>query len=143
GYEKRVLNNEDFEDDTKDAGEIGPGHTVTALYELELNPEPEDTALFLAEVRVRRKDQYGDESYETTQLIKFSQILDDFAEASLGFRFAAAVTEFAAILRQSQYSEGARFDEVYDIAEASRYEDYPEQDEFLELVRKAEVLWEQ
>ncbi|MBA2664439.1 MAG: von Willebrand factor type A domain-containing protein [Bradymonadaceae bacterium] len=141
GYEKRLLANSDFENDAKDAGEVGPGHTVTAFYEIELTEGATEEQPFLAEVRVRHKSQYGADSIESSHGIKMSQVRDSFDDASEGFRFAAAVTEFASILRQSKFSEGARFDEVRTIAAAAAYADNAEQQEFLELVEKAKALW--
>ncbi|RVU45752.1 VWA domain-containing protein [Lujinxingia sediminis] len=141
GYEKRLLNNEDFEDDTRDAADIGPGHTVTALYEIELTDSEDD--LMLSEVRIRHKPEFGDESIEATQLIKRSQVLDSFEQASANFRFAVAVSEFAAILKESGFSFGARFADVHTIAQAASDADDPHHQEFLELVDIAEGLWPQ
>lgn len=143
GYEKRVLDNEDFEDETTNAVEIGPGHTVTAFYEIELHDEPAEDRPFLAEVRVRYKEELGaPESLEIQNFIKLSQILESFEAATPGFRFAAAVAEYAGILRHSQYVDGARFDEVHQIADDARYAGDEYQEEFLDLVNRAAALWE-
>lgn len=142
GYEKRVLENEDFEDESTNAAEVGPGHTVTAFYELELHEEPSLDSPFLAEVRIRYKEELGaPESLEIQNYIKLNQILDTFEEASPGFRFAAAVAYFASVLRHSQFAPATRFDEIIAIGDAAKYADYPEQAEFLELVSLAEDLW--
>jgi Ca-activated chloride channel homolog len=140
GYEKRVMDNDDFDREDTNAGEIGPGHTVTAFYELELHDDADQTD-FLAEVRVRYKEQYEDETELIERQIKFSEVLSDFHDASEGFRFAAAVAQFAAILRGSQYVDDANFDEVRDIAEDGMYEGYANQAEFLDLVDAAAGLW--
>lgn len=142
GYEKRMLDNEDFDDDLVDAGEVGPGHRVTALYELELHEEMDRSAL-LGEVRVRHKAQFGEESREQSSLLKVGQIQDDFEGTTTGFRFAAAVAEFAQILRGGQFVQGARFDEVREIAEGGADEGYGDQQEFLELVDLAKGLWDE
>ncbi|MFU8804881.1 MAG: vWA domain-containing protein [Bradymonadaceae bacterium] len=142
GYEKRVMDNDDFRNDSADAGEIGPGHTVTALYELELHPEQSSPNNLLAEVRVRHKEQYGDESREQSTSVKLSQIAQTFNQASDDFRFAAAVAEFAEILRHSQHSEGARFFEVRDIAATSGATGDQWREEFLTLVETADNLWQ-
>lgn len=141
GYEKRVMANEDFRNDASDAGEIGPGHTVTALYELELHPEQTSPNNLLAEVRVRHKEQYGDESREQSTSVKLSQIAQTFNQASDDFRFATAVAEFAEILRHSKHSEGARFSEVRDIAATSGATGDQWREEFLTLVETAANLW--
>ncbi|TXD37381.1 DUF3520 domain-containing protein [Lujinxingia vulgaris] len=141
GYEKRLLNNEDFEDDARDAADVGPGHTVTALYEIELTDSEDD--LMLSEVRIRHKPEFGEESIETTQLIKRSQVLDTFEQASANFRFATAVAEFAAILKESEFSHGARFADVHAIAEAASDAENPHHQELLELIDVAEGLWPQ
>lgn len=142
GYEKRMLDNEDFEDDFVDAAEVGPGHRVTALYELELHDEI-DRSQLLGEVRVRHKEQFGEESREQSSLLKVAQIWDDFDGMSQGFRFAAAVAEFAQILRGSQFVQGARFDEVRAVAEDAAYAGNGDQQEFLELVEIAKRLWDE
>lgn len=139
GYEKRLLNNEDFEDDTRDAADIGPGHTVTALYEIELTDSEDD--LILSEVRIRHKAHLSAESELTTRLIKRSQVLDTFEQASANFRFATAVAEFAAILKESEFSHGARFADVHAIAEAASDAENPHHQELLELIDVAEGLW--
>ncbi|TXD34049.1 DUF3520 domain-containing protein [Lujinxingia vulgaris] len=141
GYEKRLLDNEDFEDDARDAADVGPGHTVTALYEIELTDADDD--LVLSEVRIRHKPELGAESIEAIQQIKRSQVLDNFEEASANFRFATAVAEFAAILKKSEFSHGARFADVHAIAQAAADTENPHHQEFLELVDIAEGLWPQ
>ncbi len=141
GYENRVMDNEDFEDDTKDAGEIGPGHTVTALYEIELNPAAQTSTSYLATVRLRHKAQYGEDSELIEHGIKMSQVSDTFAGASDGFRFVAAVAEFAEILRESMHSDGARFDDVKQIAQDAAPADDDAKQEFIELVGDAQNLW--
>ena len=124
GYENRLLAAEDFSDDTKDAGEIGAGHTVTALYELipaggaaEILPvsavEPlryqrqavnasDSTNDELLMLKLRYKEPEGVESRE----IRFSLADTDaaFPEASADFRFSAAVAAFGLILRRSEWA---------------------------------------
>jgi Ca-activated chloride channel family protein len=114
GYENRLLDNEDFDDDAVDAGELGPGHTVTALYEIELSDQASDAAA-LVDVRLRYKSQYGTESKLLERGIKVSELRASFDAASDGLRLAAAVAEYAEILRGSKHSEGDRFDDVLDI----------------------------
>jgi Ca-activated chloride channel family protein len=140
GYENRVLDNEDFEDDTKDAGEIGPGHSVTALYELELTPTADTSTNFLSTVRLRYKAQYGEDSKLLERGVKVSQIADTFADASDSFRFAAAVAEFAEILRGSKHSADERYDDVESIATGAAPSDDAQKQEFIDLVDIARGL---
>lgn len=141
GYEKRLLDNEDFErEDTKSA-EIGPGHTVTAFYEIELHDAPSAESSFLADVKVRYKEDItSEESLQIQEFVKLEQVLDSFDAASDGFRFAAAVAHFAGVLRQSQYITDPRFDDILAIADNARYPFNLDQEEFLELVATAESL---
>lgn len=140
GYENRLLENEDFEDDAKDAGEIGPGHTVTAYYELELNEAAEEQAV-LSDVRVRYKSQYGEESQLIERAIKITQIQDNFEASSEDFRFGAAVAEYAEVLRQSKHVEQADLPEIKRVAEQACQESVDaKKDEFMELVSKADSM---
>ncbi|MCO6437793.1 MAG: von Willebrand factor type A domain-containing protein [Phycisphaerae bacterium] len=153
GYENRMLQTEDFDDDTKDAGEIGAGHTVTALYELipaspltesvgEETFEPNFAATMngaAMTVRLRYKDPDGDIS----RLIEFPAYdtgltLDD---ASDDFVFAAAVASFGMLLRHSQYADLIDFPFVAELAgTAMGYDPDGYRAEFVDLVRKADAL---
>ena len=139
GYENRLLANEDFEDDTKDAGEIGPGHTVTALYEIELADETAASSGFVAEVSLRHKAQFGVESTKQVQNIKRSQVKATLADASPDLQFAMAVTEFAEILRGSMHTDGSGLDTVETMATANAGAD-AKRLEFLELLDLARPL---
>ncbi len=160
GYENRVLAAEDFNDDKKDAGEIGAGHTVTALYEIvpadakvdvdaadvdalkyqrpaQLTDEADSDELLTLKLRYKQPD--GDKS----TLISFP--VDDntqrFSEATDDFQFAAAVASFGMLLRDSAYSGNATYDAVSEIAAASVGEDeWGYRSEFLELVKQAKEL---
>ena len=138
GYENRVLDNEDFDDDSVDAGEIGPGHTVTAYYELELSEGVQEESL-LSTVRLRYKSQYGDESNLIERAIKLSQTADGFDDASESFRFAAAVIEFAEILRGSKHVDEPDMDAVIEVATDASAGTQKEE-EFLELASKASTM---
>lgn len=133
GYEKRVMSNEDFDKEETDAAEIGPDHTVTALYEMVLNPEA-DTSSLLSTVRIRHREGFDEATILTETFIKRSQVLKSFDEASKATRFAASVVHFAEILRS--VSRDLRFDEIVEIADAARYTDNDDQEEFVDLVRK-------
>ncbi len=158
GYENRLLRSEDFNDDRKDAGEIGAGHSVTALYEIvpagqkvvnsgvdplkyRQTPAPAVNASGkeLLTVKLRYKEPNADES----RLI--SMALADtgaaFANASDNLRFSSAVAAFGMLLRDSQYKGDATYGEVLKMARASAGPD-PQgyRAEFIELVETARSL---
>ncbi len=155
GYENRLLAHQDFNDDTKDAGEIGAGGSVTALYEVVpkgvafdvpptddlrySQPAPLSGSAFCAElmfVKVRHKDPDGTESRLITMPVPNER--RSFGEASADFRFAASVAAFAALLRQSRHVEGMTMPAVLEMAAGATGEDpggYRR--EFLELVNAA------
>ena len=90
--------NEDFSDDTKDAGDMGAGHSVTALYEIE--PAPARAAGALLALRVRYKQPGATDS----KLLTFqAAAARPFGQASGDFRFAAAVAGFGLMLRDSRF----------------------------------------
>jgi len=118
GYNNRKLANEDFANDKVDAGEIGAGHTVTALYEIALVGEggerhsesryqktvtPAELSSEVAEVRLRYKLPDEMESKLTKRQILSDNMSDDLAKASENFRFSAAVAGFAQLLSQSKH----------------------------------------
>ncbi len=113
GYENRVMNKEDFADDTKDAGEIGAGQTITALYEIELLPtdaatEPDTEAATaaskIATFDFRYKKSLGTESIPLSIDINTTDIQ---AEPSGEFNFAAGVAAYGMVLRDSEYKGDA------------------------------------
>ena len=138
GYENRVMSNTDFDDDMKDSGDLGAGHQVTAFYELETVGQVSQGRA--ATVRIRYKEPAG----ETSQLIERDFLLEDavpsFGQATQAFRFAAAVTEYAEILRLSKHSTGARFDDILTIAQETSG-GLGDREEFRELVVKASDLY--
>ena len=158
GYENRMLATQDFSDDTKDAGEIGAGHTVTALYEvvpvganvavepLKYQPTPATDVVAddganaeMLELRFRYKDPEG----ETSKLLKFP-VKDrgqKFSEASEDFRFAAAVANFGMLLRGSEYRGTSNFGMVRKIAQgSSKSDEFGYRATFAEMVRYASEL---
>jgi len=135
GYENRILNKEDFEDDTKDSGELGAGHSVTAFYEVELTQSAKDGQLAespLANVKLRWKQPEGDVSTEASIPFPAKSLATSFEAASDDLRFAAATVEFAEILRRSKHSEGARFDDVLAILSGASKQD-PDRVQLIEL----------
>jgi Ca-activated chloride channel family protein len=159
GYENRALRHQDFNDDKKDAGDMGAGQSVTALFEVvpsgrDMQIAEVDTLKYqqrgqltararnnreILNLRIRYKEPEG----TTSQLIE-AAVLDrssSLNNASTDFRFAAAVASFGMILRDSPYKGQSTIDAVIDMAEKSRGNDkngYRE--EFVQLVRKARAL---
>lgn len=160
GYENRMLAALDFNDDRKDAGEIGAGHTVTALYEVVpaggdrgVDIPPVDELRYrrqgkltgeaksgeLLSLKIRYKPPEGDTSEKlvfpvTDQGLKFGQ-------ASREFRFAAAVASFGMLLRNSRHKGNATFAGVQEIAvEAASGDSSGYRQEFLQLVKRAEQI---
>ncbi|HVJ80965.1 MAG TPA: VWA domain-containing protein, partial [Planctomycetia bacterium] len=160
GYEKRLLKNEDFKDDKKDAGEIGAGHTVTCLYELVPAGAPnpartvdpmvfQDTpgrikddaslAKLSMMVKLRYKKPDGDVSTEI-----FYPGVDEgksFGKASTDYQFAATVASFGMLLRDSKNKGNATWGSVLEMADAAQGADAGGyRKEFLGMVRKAKEL---
>ena len=159
GYENRMLAKEDFNDDTKDAGEIGAGHSVTALYEivpagLAANSTPSVDPLKYQNPAVRKTGVESDEMLTVKLRYKqpdadVSQLIEEpfvdpgaaFAAASDDFRFAASVAAFGMLLRNSQYTEAMTFDEALDLARQAKARDPGGfRSEFIELIEKARQL---
>lgn len=119
-----------------DAGEIGAGHTVTAFYEVKLK---QDAPERLATVRVRHMEPQGDTARETVFRFHKLDVHPSVADASKDFRFGAAVTTFAEILRESPHAEGLSHELVEEVAQGAAGKS-SDRLEFLELVRAADAL---
>jgi Ca-activated chloride channel homolog len=162
GYEKRMLRKQDFNNDKIDAGEIGAGHTVTALYEIvpaggeirsgevddlkyqqpaEEKPERyvADGSKELLTLKLRYKQPDGD----TSKRLEFP-VTDggkSFERASTDFKFATAVAEFGMLLRDSEFKGNSSYGAVLELAEEAKGTDAEGyRSEFLNLVRKAREL---
>ncbi|MCK6531506.1 MAG: von Willebrand factor type A domain-containing protein [Polyangiaceae bacterium] len=152
GYENRVLSHHDFNDDKKDAGEIGADHTVTALYEIVPaggaptgpgndplkyqapgTPTGKAARGELATVKLRYKQPAGSES----QLIEVV-VRDTDAKESDDFRFAAAVAELGMLLRDSPHKGSSSFADTVRLASSGELDE--RRREFVDLVRTAERL---
>ncbi|MCX7710017.1 MAG: von Willebrand factor type A domain-containing protein, partial [Clostridia bacterium] len=96
GYENRALSNEEFRDNRVDAGEVGSGHTVIALYEVKLK---NNALKDLGTVRIRYKNPETDRVSEMTKRLSAWDVGKSFEDASTRFRFTACVAEFAEVLR--------------------------------------------
>jgi len=143
GYENRDVTDEDFRNDEVDAGEIGAGHSVTALYELKFHAEaPESEAAMT--VYVRYEDPDTGEVTEINRAIARADFAPTFKEASIRFQLAAVVAEYAEILRESYW---ARESSLEDVAwEARRIAENLPHDadvaEFVSLAERASSLYE-
>ena len=160
GYENRVMANEDFNDDKKDAGELGAGHTVTALYEL----IPADSAetvkktdtLKYQETKVKTtagesseimtvKLRYKPPKEEKSKLIE--QAITDgglsLEETSDNFRFSAAAAGFGMLLRNSEFKANLTYDDIISLAKGSKGSDTEGyRAEFIRLVETAAIIKE-
>jgi Ca-activated chloride channel family protein len=156
GYENRSLRSEDFNDDKKDAGEIGAGHTVTALYEVvpageEMKLPGVDplkyqktstmptTAGELLTIKLRYKEPDGDSSKLMAVVVKDGD--SAFENASNDFRFASAVAAFGMLLRDSPNKGRATYDDVIRLAwSAKGHDKQGYRSEFINLVRHAKDM---
>ncbi len=112
GYENRALANEDFTDDTKDAGEIGAGHSVTVLYEVKLVPgEKSYAAQVWSTLHIRYKAPDADESRQLDYVMGNEQL---GFRASEDLQFACCVAQFGMLLRDSEYKGDATYADIYD-----------------------------
>jgi Ca-activated chloride channel homolog len=158
GYENRALADEDFNDDKKDAGEIGVGHTVTALYELipagaedipsvdplkyqQNDKQPSEAALAdeLMTVKLRYKPLQSDKSVLLDTVVQDNDI--SLAQTSTDFRFAAAVAGYGMLLSGSKQAGSLTWQQVLDLAKKAKGQD--EQGwraEFIRLVETTELL---
>ncbi|TCC97602.1 vWA domain-containing protein [Pedobacter hiemivivus] len=159
GYENRLLEDKDFNDDRKDAGELGSGHTVTALYEViptgvkssfagavddlkyQENKKTSKGSQEILTVKLRYKEPDGSSS----KLIQ-EAIIDHsapFENASNNFRFAASVAEFGMLLRQSDFKQNASFDHVIHTAVQAMGKDQEGyRSEFIKLAKSAKLMAE-
>ncbi len=158
GYENRALKREDFSNDKVDAGEIGAGRSVTALYELSLvdgagqRLEPlrygvktaaskADKADELGLLRLRYKLPSSEQSKLLEYPMKRAVIKSELAASSERFRFAAAVAAFGQQLRGGKYLEQFSYDSILDLGRDARGEDrFGYRAEFLNLVSLAKAL---
>ncbi|MCP3099531.1 von Willebrand factor type A domain-containing protein [Myxococcus sp. K15C18031901] len=136
GYENRDVADRDFRNDKVDAGEIGAGHNVTALYEVELERE---TNAPLATVRVRAKAPNGTEASEQAFAFERAKLRESLEAASPDFRFAVAVASTADILRGNPATEGWSLMTAQKLAEGAAAGD-ADRLEFVKLVAQARAI---
>jgi Ca-activated chloride channel family protein len=156
GYENRALKREDFNNDKIDAGDIGAGHTVTALYEIVLGGgkgariEPlrygKETVVAgrkdeIALLRLRFKLPEGDKSLLIEQPLKSADLQRDADKTSADFRFSAAVAAFGQLLRGGKYTGDFSYDNIAKLVQEARSQDgFGYRGEFLTLVNLAKSL---
>jgi len=153
GYENRVLKNEDFNNDKKDAGELGSGHTVTALYEiipvgvespffkiddLKYQTPKVDVSAVKSKELMTVKFRYKRPNEDASKLIVHPLVDDNIKldETSENFRWSAAVAGFGMLLRDSEYVKGYSVDQVLQLAQGARGKDQEGyRVEFINLVK--------
>jgi Ca-activated chloride channel family protein len=155
GYENRLLNDEDFNDDVKDAGEMGSGHSVTALYEIIPVGEKNDFIKSIDPLKYQKvkkstipnthevvnvKLRYKDPNGTQSKLLQ-KPIIENNRSTSADFNFIASVAEFGMLLRQSGFKQNSSFDNVIALAQASLGTDKEGyRAEFLKLVKSTKLL---
>lgn len=156
GYENRLLNKEDFNDDRKDAGDIGAGHCVTALYELipadadestgSVDPPEYQQAQIKASQNIMTlKLRYKDPNGASSKLITKRVVEKDLRNSNPtdDFLFASAVAGFGMILRDSEHKGGLTYQQVGTMASSALGEDkYGYRRDFVKLVESASLLSE-
>jgi Ca-activated chloride channel homolog len=155
GYENRMLNKEDFNDDLKDAGELGSGHTVTALYEIIPVGIKSEFIKPVDQLKYQKKNQYASATSNELMTIKFRYkqpdggvsklithpVVAGTSPASDNFRFAAAVAEFGMVLRNSAFKQQGSYDNAWKLAKGALGNDEEGyRAEFLRLIRNAQDI---
>ncbi|MDE6294090.1 MAG: von Willebrand factor type A domain-containing protein, partial [Clostridiales bacterium] len=138
GYESKMMSQEEFDDNKKDAGEIGSGHTVTALYEVELKDNA-DGAVATCEVRYKTPD--AEENKSVSRTLATSDYAESPSEDSI---FIGCVAEFGLVLRESRYKGDANLDSVIErlsALECTKVDGNQFKSEFLEIVKKAKHVY--
>lgn len=158
GYENRLLENEDFNDDTKDAGELGAGHTVTALYEI-IPANSREKIPGVDMLKYQRK-KISARAYKCKELMtvklrykkpkgKKSKLIEvtvadnvlKLDKTSDNFRFSSAVAEFGLLLRDSQLKARASYENVLTLAKGAKGTDkHGYRAEFIQLVEMSQLM---
>ncbi|HLA41561.1 MAG TPA: YfbK domain-containing protein, partial [Candidatus Glassbacteria bacterium] len=136
GYENRAVADENFRNDAVDAGEIGAGHTATALYAVQFKPGAQGR---LATVQLRWEDPQTYKATEINGNFNTWDLTPTFESASPRYQLAVVVAQYAELLRRSPWAEGATFGQI--LAHASRLAEAMPGDsdvaEFVQLVYRA------
>ena len=158
GYENRLLNNEDFKDDTKDAGELGSGHTVTALYEIipvginskfapltdslkyqtcKINKLSDNEEFAIIKFRYKKPD--GTKSIEMVHTI--ANLTQNFNKASENTRFAASIAMYGMLLTDSKFKGNSNYTDLIQLAKSAKgTDDEGYRSEFIRLANTAKEL---
>jgi Ca-activated chloride channel family protein len=139
GYENRDIADKDFRNDKVDAGEIGSGHTVTALYEVELVDGAASKSF--ATLRVRAKPPKGEVAAESAFPLKPENVTSSFEAASKDLRFAVAVAASAEIFRESPWAKEWSLAKAEQIAKQASEPGNAERQEFLALIHRAQSIY--
>uniref|UniRef100_UPI003217C50F vWA domain-containing protein n=1 Tax=uncultured Draconibacterium sp. TaxID=1573823 RepID=UPI003217C50F len=155
GYENRLLNDEDFNDDTKDAGEMGAGHTVTALYEI-IPVGKDETAPSVDPLKYQTSEPVSGKTASELLTIKMrykqpdgkkSRLLEKVVSTNLekktsdDFRFSAAVASFGMLLRNSEFKGTTNLNSILDLARKAKGTDEEGyRSEFIQLVKTVDDL---
>ena len=138
GYENRDVADTDFRNDQVDAGEIGAGHQVTAMYEIELTTEGKQSSAPLGGVRIRHKAPDGIKATEAAFPMVGGPAVS-FANASADFRFAFATAAFADVLRGGQDADHWSLAQIRDLAKSAAGES-KDRREMVSLIEKTMTL---
>ena len=143
GYENRLLEKEDFEDDTKDAGDVGAGHTVTVCYELILTEAAESAISRTGEDAVAEQQQWLSLAVRhkapgenESQLNEYSIGNEQFGDASDDVKFMCAVIETAMLLHESEYLVDISLENIISSLDELDLSDDIYKEEFRELLKK-------
>lgn len=160
GYENRTLQSEDFNDDKKDAGELGAGHTVTALYEIVPASAKDNSAGTVDDLKYQQSElskkatasneiltlklRYKEPQGTESKLISSTVLAGSFKKnTSDNFRFAAAVASFGMLLRESEFKGDASYVQVLELAQGAQGKDTEGyRAEFVRLVKSRALLSE-
>lgn len=139
GFENRAIADTDFRNDKVDAGEIGAGHSVTALYEIKLKPEVSGQ---VATVYLRWEDLDTHEVTEMSKAFSSEEFAQSFSSASSNFQWDVVVAEFAEIMRDSYWAQNSTLAGVLEEAKriSKALPEDPQVTEFVEMVRKADQI---
>jgi Ca-activated chloride channel family protein len=139
GFENRAIADTDFRNDKVDAGEIGAGHSVTALYEIKLKPEVSGQ---VATVYLRWEDPDTHEVTEMSKAFSSEEFAQSFSSASPNFQWDVVVAEFAEIMRDSYWAQNSILAGVLEEAKriSKALPEDPQVTEFVEMVRKADQI---
>jgi Ca-activated chloride channel family protein len=139
GYENRTIADGDFRNDSVDAGEIGPGHQVTAMYELELTEQARVAPAPLAMVRIRHKAPEGSDTATEHTFAMSAPPAPSFEAAAPDLQFAFAVSAFADLLRGQDDAKRWSLEAIEQVARATAGTD-PDRGELVSLIEKARRL---